>query len=346
MSSSESNPNPHCASRCQLQDGTSSSGSVGRPGRDAQQSIKSPTGRNLEQAAGPSTSTSGSASTMPPNSTRSSPSPGSSTERSVRHSSTPKPQVSSAQETTNGSGNAELKSTDVVAFTSRMIAVARAIESRRPDRLFNDPFAEILAGSEATNSYEDLLNLPIRMYELSRRSPERDVADTSAASENLSYQSPDYLGALGAEDVSLSRRLAIRTRCFDDFFEDCTLPPRCIKQVVMLGAGMDTRGLRLKASTGTSVFEVDQALVLVVKRNIIQGALAASNAFSEESMGGVSEARVIGVEADLGQTGWEEKLLDAGFNPELPSAWILEGLTMLGGINPNFGCPALVARVV
>ena len=94
------------------------------------------------------------------------------------------------------------------------------------------------------------------------------------------------------------------------------------------------------------VFEVDQALVLVVKRNIIQGALAASNAFSEESMGGVSEARVIGVEADLGQTGWEEKLLDAGFNPELPSAWILEGLTMLGGINPNFGCPALVARVV
>ena len=83
------------------------------------------------------------------------------------------------------------------------------------------------------NSYEDLVNLPMRMYEPSQRSPERDVADTSAASENLSYQSTDYLGALGAEDVSLSRRLAIRTRCFDDFFEDCTLPPRCIKQVCL-----------------------------------------------------------------------------------------------------------------
>ena len=37
------------------------------------------------------------------------------------------------------------------------------------------------------NSYEDLVNLPMRMYEPSQRSPERDVADTSAASENLSY---------------------------------------------------------------------------------------------------------------------------------------------------------------
>ncbi|CAM9366638.1 unnamed protein product, partial [Ascophyllum nodosum] len=96
-----------------------------------------------------------------------------------------------------------------------------------------------------------------------------------------------------------------------DFFEDCALPPRCIKQVVMLGAGMDTRGLRLRASIGTSVFEVDQALVLAAKRNTLQGTLAVSKAFSEESLGGVCEARVIGVEADLGQTGWEEKLLDA-----------------------------------
>ncbi|CAN0237191.1 unnamed protein product [Ascophyllum nodosum] len=90
MSSSTSNPNPHRARRYQLKDGTSSSGSAGRPRRDAQQSIKSPTGRNLA-AAGPSVSTSaGSASNTTPTSTRPSPSPGSSTEGSVRRSSTQK----------------------------------------------------------------------------------------------------------------------------------------------------------------------------------------------------------------------------------------------------------------
>ena len=83
------------------------------------------------------------------------------------------------------------------------------------------------------NSYEDILKLPMKIYEFSQRPLERDMADTSAASENRPYQSPDHLGALGAGDDSATRRLAIRTRCCDDFFEDCALPPRCIKQVCL-----------------------------------------------------------------------------------------------------------------
>ena len=43
---------------------------------------------------------------------------------------------------------------------------------------------------------------------------------------------------------------------------------------------------------------------------------------------GASRARIVGVEADLSQIGWEGELFEAGFDPALPSAWILEGLTM------------------
>lgn len=44
----------------------------------------------------------------------------------------------------------DLTSSDVVAFSSRMIAAARALESRRQDRLFSDLYAELLVrGSEA-----------------------------------------------------------------------------------------------------------------------------------------------------------------------------------------------------
>ncbi|CAM9840323.1 unnamed protein product, partial [Laminaria digitata] len=37
-----------------------------------------------------------------------------------------------------------LTTDNIVGFSSRLIAAARAVESRRADRLFNDPFAELL----------------------------------------------------------------------------------------------------------------------------------------------------------------------------------------------------------
>ena len=44
-----------------------------------------------------------------------------------------------------------LTGADIVPFTSRVIAAARAIESRRPDRLFDDFLAELLV-SNGTSS--------------------------------------------------------------------------------------------------------------------------------------------------------------------------------------------------
>ena len=74
------------------------------------------------------------------------------------------------------------------------------------------------------------------------------------------------------------------------------------------------------------VFEVDQAPVLSYKRKILSG-MSSQKIISDKKMDGC-EARVIEVEADLEKTGWEGKLVEAGFNPALPSAWILEGLVM------------------
>lgn len=75
------------------------------------------------------------------------------------------------------------------------------------------------------------------------------------------------------------------------------------------------------------VFEVDQTVVLAFKTKILSGS-AAKKLISDKRLEGVGEARVVGIEANFNQPGWEAGLIEAGFNPALSSAWILEGLTM------------------
>lgn len=72
------------------------------------------------------------------------------------------------------------------------------------------------------------------------------------------------------------------------------------------------------------VFELDYALVLQVKRDLL------SESGLEVGVDGhrVGVAEVVSVEADFSVDGWQGKLLEAGFDPKFPSAWILEGLVM------------------
>ncbi|CAM9451642.1 unnamed protein product [Scytosiphon promiscuus] len=222
------------------------------------------------------------------------------------------------------SATPDLTSSDTVAYSSRLIAAARALESRRRDRLFSDPYAERLAGPDAMEIYEDRQKV---------REEEEAAAAAAAAAAVSTSAAIEAPAPEGRKSRGAERRLAIRTRFCDDFFEDCAVQ-RGIKQIVSLGAGMDTRGLRLKASEGTKVFEVDQALVLRAKGALLTAAAAADevaasvSGFRERRDGGVGQARVLAVEADLSVKGWEGELFEAGFDPSLPSAWILEGLTM------------------
>ncbi len=122
-----------------------------------------------------------------------------------------------------------------VGKTARWTAAARARESSRSDRLFDDPYASLLAGPEGT----ELL---------------RHFHTTRASDEGNPF-------------------LPIRTRWFDDAIEKGLAAG--LVQVVGLGAGLDTRAYRLAWPAGTTVYEVDQSTVLSYKRAILDNANAA-----------------------------------------------------------------------
>lgn len=101
--------------------------------------------------------------------------------------------------------------------------------------------------------------------------------------------------------------IVLRTRYFDDFLAQSRL-----EQVVLLAAGLDTRAYRLDWLASTCVYEIDQASVLDYKAEILKTA------------GAELRCSRRGIPADLADN-WQEELLEAGFDPQKPSAWLLEG---------------------
>lgn len=124
---------------------------------------------------------------------------------------------------------------DAIAPTSQWTAAARARESAREDRLFDDPLAAAMAGPEGFAWL--------------------DRMESAARSE-----SP------GLYPV-------IRTRFFDDFLLDACGRPG-IRQVVLPAAGLDTRAFRLDWPPGTGLYEMDQPEVLNAKEAVIDEAAA------------------------------------------------------------------------
>lgn len=106
--------------------------------------------------------------------------------------------------------------------------------------------------------------------------------------------------------------LSIRTRFFDDALVRI-VKERGLEQVILLAAGMDTRALRLEWPKGLTLFEVDRHEIFDRKEPILRNAGAVSR----------SDRRV--VLADLSAQ-WGGALLDAGFNPARPAAFLVEGL--------------------
>ncbi len=128
--------------------------------------------------------------------------------------------------------------TNPVAPTSRWMAAARARESERTDRLFDDPLAAALAGPEGVAWLRDM--------------------ETAAWSDGP-----------GLYPV-------VRTRFFDDFLVDACRTP-AVRQVVLVAAGLDTRAFRLHWPRGTRVYEMDLPEVLEAKEDIIRTSEATAN---------------------------------------------------------------------
>jgi methyltransferase (TIGR00027 family) len=106
--------------------------------------------------------------------------------------------------------------------------------------------------------------------------------------------------------------LGVRSRYFDEYF--ATASGAGIRQVVLLAAGLDARAFRLDWPDGTRLFEVDHPKVLEFKNQVL----------AERDARPTCERHV--VDADLREN-WTKALTDAGFTPDTPTAWLVEGLT-------------------
>lgn len=105
--------------------------------------------------------------------------------------------------------------------------------------------------------------------------------------------------------------IILRTRYFDDFLQNITGEKR-IRQIILMAAGLDTRAFRLDWPEGTQIFELDQASVLEEKEAILNSADARPTCKRRT------------VKVDLSGA-WSDSLMTAGFEPEQPSGWLLEG---------------------
>jgi methyltransferase (TIGR00027 family) len=101
---------------------------------------------------------------------------------------------------------------------------------------------------------------------------------------------------------------SVRTRFFDDFLINYS---QNIQQVVLLGAGMDTRALRMNWQSETHIYEIDKSDVLNYKESALAGIYPNCNRHS--------------ICADLRESFWSELLLEKGYRPSDPSIWLLEG---------------------
>lgn len=147
-------------------------------------------------------------------------------------------------------------------------------------------------------------------------SPQPLVRDEYAKLFITASQDPYLAGVLADPDSSVDatafpRLYGVQTRFFDDFFSSAG--GAGVRQAVIVAAGLDCRTYRLEWPQGTTVFEIDLPKVLDFKARVL------------DAHGATPKARRSEVAADL-RTDWPTPLQAAGFNPQEPSAWSVEGI--------------------
>ena len=110
---------------------------------------------------------------------------------------------------------------------------------------------------------------------------------------------------------AMNEQITVRTRFFDDFFVQAS--ESGIRQAVILASGLDTRAYRLPWPADTTVFEIDQPQVIAFKTRTLA------------DLGAEPTAERTTVAIDLRED-WPAALVEAGFDPKLPTAWSAEGL--------------------
>lgn len=196
-----------------------------------------------------------------------------------------------------------------VGATATMVAASRALASREPNPLINDPFAEPLVRAVGHDFFVRLVDGQVQL---------------GAGDSELTEQ-------------QMLEQIAVRTRFFDNFFADAGAAG--LRQAVILASGLDARAYRLAWSAGTVVFEVDQPRVIEFKTATLAGLGAAPRA----------DRRTVGIDLrddwpaalrasglDTGQpTAWIAEGLLAYLPPEAQDA-LLDHITALSAPGSRF----------
>ncbi|MEV5842423.1 class I SAM-dependent methyltransferase [Streptomyces sp. NPDC051985] len=174
------------------------------------------------------------------------------------------------------------------------VARVRALETARENALFHDPLARAFAAAG----------------DLWPSSP--PLPDDEAARRRR---------------LGVAFSIVIRTKFLDELLQQASASG--VWQVVLLGAGMDSRAFRMDWPEGTRLFEVDTAVPLDFKASVLRQERA------------VARCERITVPVDLRED-WPGALAAAGHDPAEPTAWIAEGLLIYF---PEDAVELLLARI-
>ncbi len=128
----------------------------------------------------------------------------------------------------------------------------------------------------------------------------------------LSGYVPSLLAYPGPRPAPFMAAMGLRTEFFDRTLKHSL---DTVGQVVLLGAGWDTRAYGMLSDWGHPVFEVDTRPTQRAKLAALEKA-------------GIDLSHVTFVEADFNRQSWLESLEEHGFDPTVPTHVIWEGVTM------------------
>ncbi|OBI09455.1 SAM-dependent methyltransferase [Mycobacterium sp. E2462] len=130
-----------------------------------------------------------------------------------------------------------------VGATATMVAAGRAMATKDPRGLINDPFAAPLVRAVGLDFFTKMMDGQLDLDAIDNMSPERLQA--------------------------ISDGMAVRTKYFDDYFADAMAAG--VRQAVILASGLDARAYRLPWPAGSVVYEIDQPRVIEFKTATLAG---------------------------------------------------------------------------
>jgi methyltransferase (TIGR00027 family) len=130
-----------------------------------------------------------------------------------------------------------------VGATATMVATGRAMATKDPRGLINDPFAEPLVRAVGVDFFIKMMDGELDLDAIENATPSRMQAMTDG--------------------------MAVRTKYFDDYLIDAT--GTGVRQVVILASGLDSRAYRLPWPADTVVYEIDQPQVIDFKTTTLAG---------------------------------------------------------------------------